>query len=65
MDQDTHRCAICGADFASTEELVRHERARHAHQGIGGVRLSNQSRSKENGARKTRQGREFDRRNSE
>ena len=33
MASDTHRCAICAAEFASSAELVRHERASHTTPG--------------------------------
>jgi hypothetical protein len=65
MNQDTHRCAICAAEFASSAELVRHEKARHTQQGISGVNPSNEHPADKEASAKPRQGREFTRRNAE
>ena len=65
MDYDTHRCAICRAEFVSTAELVRHEKERHTQQGISGISPSNEYPADERAADKPRAGREFTRRNSE
>lgn len=65
MDHDTHRCAICRAEFPSTDELVRHEKARHTQQGISGISPSNEYPVDEGASAKPREGREFDRRNTE
>lgn len=65
MDHDTHRCPICAAEFASSEELVRHEKARHTQQGISGVNPSNEYPADESRSDKPRKGREFTRRNFE
>lgn len=65
MDHDTQRCPICAAEFASSEELVRHEKARHTQQGISGVNPSNEYPTDESRSDKPRKGREFTRRNRE
>jgi hypothetical protein len=62
MDHDTHRCAICQAEFASSDELLRHEKARHT---ITGIDASAERPADEHASAKPRQGREFDRRNTE
>lgn len=64
MDRETHHCAICAAEFASSAELIRHEKARHTQQGISGVNPSNEYPADERGSR-PREGREFTRRNAE
>jgi hypothetical protein len=65
MNHDTHRCAICRAEFASSAELVRHEKARHTQQGISGVSQGNEHPTDEGASAKSRQGRAFTRRNQE
>lgn len=65
MSHDTHRCAICAAEFASTADLVKHEKASHTQQGISGVAPSNEYPTDEGASAKPRQGREFTRRNRE
>jgi hypothetical protein len=65
MDHDTHRCAICRAEFASTEKLVQHEKARHTQQGISGITPSNEYPTDEGASAKPREGRDFTRRNAE
>lgn len=65
MNNDTHRCPICEAEFASSADLVRHERERHTQQGIAGVNPGDEYRTKEQRSTKPRQGREFTRRNFE
>lgn len=65
MDHDTLLCPICAAEFASSAELVRHEKAHHTQQGIGGVNPSSDYQTDDSRSDKPRQGREFTRRNSE
>lgn len=65
MNHDTHRCPICAAEFASTAELVRHEKARHTQQGISGVNPSIEHPAGEANAPKPRKDHEFSRRNFE
>jgi hypothetical protein len=62
MSQDSHRCAICAAEFESTKDLVRHEKAGHTPQGISGAGPSNQD---DRASDKPREGREFTRRSFE
>lgn len=65
MHEDTHRCAICRAEFASSADLVQHEKARHTQQGMRGTEQSNQDPTDEDRSPRSRQGREFTRRNQE
>ena len=65
MDSTTHRCAICAAEFASSADLVLHEKSRHTQQGISGVNPSNEYPTEERVQEKPRQGREFTRSNRE
>lgn len=65
MSNETHLCAICAAEFASSADLVRHEKARHTQQGISGVNPSNEYPTDDAAAAKPREGREFTRRNTE
>lgn len=64
MDHDTQRCAICAAEFASSEELVRHERAHHGQQGSD-THTDEESSTAERPSNAPRQGRKFTRRNFE
>ena len=43
---DHFHCAICAAQFDSSDELQRHERARHTQQGVSGISPSNEYESK-------------------
>lgn len=61
MNQDTHRCAICRAEFASSAELVRHEKESHTRKDRDSL-SDNSTGARES---KPRQGREFSRRNVE
>jgi hypothetical protein len=65
MSHDTHRCAICAAEFESSADLVEHEKARHTQQGISGVNPGNEYPVQESDTSKPRAGREFTRRNFE
>ena len=65
MNHDTHLCAICRAEFASSAELVRHEKARHSHHAMKRADARNQYPMKVEAAKRPRQGREFSRRNAE
>jgi hypothetical protein len=56
---DTHRCAICTAEFSSSQDLIRHERADHAPQS------ASSSRERPVEKEQPRSGREFSRRNLE
>jgi hypothetical protein len=61
---DSHTCAICAAEFASSQELVRHERMEHSHSAT--TRTSHQdARTPERDASRAREGREFTRRSLE
>lgn len=61
MDHDTHKCPICRAEFASSDDLVQHEKARHTQQGISGISPSNEYPTDQGASAKPRQGRDFDR----
>jgi hypothetical protein len=61
MDQETHRCPICQAEFASSDELLRHEKSSHTQQGS--ARPNEESPTDER--ERPRQGREFTRSNRE
>lgn len=65
MNHDTQRCAICAEEFASSEDLVRHEQSRHTQQGISGVNPRNEYPTGERSSEKPRKGRKFTRRNYE
>lgn len=65
MTYDTHRCAICRAEFGSSAELVRHEKDRHTQQGISGINPGNEYPAEERVSGRPREGREFTRRNFE
>lgn len=62
-DQDRHLCAICQAGFATSAELVRHERESHTQHGSA-TTPAPESQA-DGSAKPPRGGREFTRRNLE
>jgi hypothetical protein len=62
MDRETHRCAICAAEFDDSKELVRHEHSDHRQQADTS---DDGSRSQQGATATDRQNHEFSRRNFE
>ena len=63
MSRETHRCAICAAEFGDSKELVEHEHSEHRQHASStdeAGRASVQDQTERN-----RQNREFSRRNFE
>ena len=62
--EEHHRCAICAAEFGSSQDLVKHERAEHTH-SAGDTSTGGDEVAPESGSASPRAGREFSRRNQE
>lgn len=62
--QENHRCAICAAEFGSSQDLVKHERAEHTH-NAGNAPTSGDEVAPESGSTRPRAGRQFTRRHQE
>ena len=63
MITENHRCAICAAEFGSSKDLVHHERDQHTHRAAGGDDAAASTR--QDIPDRSRQNREFSRRNTE
>ena len=62
MDRETHRCAICAAEFGDSKDLVKHEHSEHRQQANTS---GDGSRSQQDARDTNRQNHEFSRRNFE
>ena len=63
MITESHRCAICAAEFGSSKDLVRHERGEHSQHSATALEVA--SHPGQDNPDRGRQNREFSRRNSE
>ena len=63
MIRETHRCAICAAEFGDSKELVRHEHSEHRQHAE--TRGDDSSQPSQNANEPSRKNHEFTRRNFE